>query len=206
MRLGCGCLLGLVAMVGVLGGVGWMAFRALQPSTVAITTPTAEDGRRAQEKIYDIVRRRRTSVVLTEGELNAFLTRHLVHAGDLPLTDFSVRLPARDRVEFSGRMPLRSLLADSPLAKAGALLPSAWFEWPVGVSIAGRVRLESGKGEKRYLRVSVERFAVGRQALPGFCARLLLDPSAVGLLRWRLPSGVEDVTVEPGRAVVRTAS
>jgi hypothetical protein len=34
--------------------------------------------------------------------------------------------------------------------------------------------------------------------------RLLLDPAAVGWLRWRLPEHVERVAIEPGRVLIQT--
>jgi hypothetical protein len=33
-----------------------------------------------------------------------------------------------------------------------------------------------------------------------------MDPGGVGLLRWPLPAHIESVTIEPGRAIIRTAS
>jgi hypothetical protein len=42
--------------------------------------------------------------------------------------------------------------------------------------------------------------------LPRITARLLLEPESLRWLRLRLPDHVEDVTIEPGRAVIRFAS
>ena len=42
--------------------------------------------------------------------------------------------------------------------------------------------------------------------MPALALRLLMDPGGVGLLRWPLPSHIESVTIEPGRAIIRTAS
>jgi hypothetical protein len=47
---------------------------------------------------------------------------------------------------------------------------------------------------------------VGRQRLPVALLRVLLDPAALQVLYWRMPSGIDAITVEPGRVVVRTAS
>jgi hypothetical protein len=40
--------------------------------------------------------------------------------------------------------------------------------------------------------------------LPVIAARVLLDPGTLRLLRWPLPDEVRAVTIEPGRAVIRT--
>jgi hypothetical protein len=61
-------------------------------------------------------------------------------------------------------------------------------------------------GARRQLSLDVEDFAVGRQRLPAGMLRVLLDPAAVGLLRWPLPEHVERVSIEPGRVVIHGAS
>jgi hypothetical protein len=213
MRLGCGCLVLALSILSIVGGAGWLVVRTLRP-VEPVALASAEDGRRAQAKILEIVRRGSSSrqgrsrdpVVLSEGELNAFLERHLVAAADVPVSRLSVRLPERDRVELTGLVPIEYLLADGSLGRARAILPAAWLARPVAVRLAGRARVESGSRDRRYLRFEVDEFALGHQRLPVAAARLVLDPAALGLLRWRLPEGVEDVTIEPGRAVVRTVS
>jgi hypothetical protein len=68
--------------------------------------------------------------------------------------------------------------------------------------------LEPGvtRAQQRYLRLDVVEFAVGRQRLPAAMLRLLLNPSALRVLRWPMPEGTDAVTIETGRVVVRLAS
>ena len=40
----------------------------------------------------------------------------------------------------------------------------------------------------------------------GRVANFLLDPATLGVLRWPVPDGVEAVTIEKGRVVIRIAS
>jgi hypothetical protein len=54
--------------------------------------------------------------------------------------------------------------------------------------------------------LDVDALVVGRQRVPALALRLLMDPGGVGLLRWPLPAHIESVTIEPGRAIIRTAS
>jgi hypothetical protein len=214
MRLGCGCLLATLLLIGSAVGLAWAAYRSLQRPDLAAVSTSAEDGRRAQEKIYEISKRlhgerstrQHGPVVLTEGEVNAFLARHLVEAADVPLSEFRVRLGSGERADVAVRTRLQSLVAESPLGALATAIPSRWLDRPAWISLGCRVRVEVAEHDRRYLRLDPEEFAIGRQPLPAFLARLVLDPGTVRFLRWRLPAGIEDVRVEQGRAVVRTAS
>ena len=211
MKAGCsGCLwaiavLALVALV--LGGAVGAGIRGLaKPEAAALPATTAADGARAQQKIFDLGRRARLAqpVVLTEAEVNALLSRHLVEARGVRLNTLGVRLVGGDRVELTGQAPLRQLLEEAGMQAIGRLLPARWLEHPLWLRVGARVRVS--EGPRRQLRLDVEDFAVGRQRLPGGTLRLLLDPAAVGLLRWPLPEHVERVTIEPGRVVIQGAS
>lgn len=215
MRLGCaGCFVSIL-MVFLMIVVAASAFVALaraldEPDTV-LPVPTEADGFRAQQKLYGLARVSRGAskeVVLTEAELNAFFARHLADAAELPLTGMAVRLVGQDVIEFVGRIPARHLLSELRLASLSSLLPARWTDRPAWLSLRARVGLEQGasREQRRYLRLDIERFALGRQRLPSALVRLLFSPATLGILRWRLPDTVESLRVEPGRLVIRTAS
>src|SRR3972149_3797455 len=86
MRLGCaGCLTFLLLAAAAAGAV-WTGIRASGEPALTVDAGTAADGMRAQKKILDIARGRVPEggrVVLTEGGINAFLTRHLADTAGL---------------------------------------------------------------------------------------------------------------------------
>lgn len=215
MRLGCsGCLVALGVLsiaVGAAAVAAWMAAGMLQP-TALIAPPTTEaDGLTAQQKIYDLTRRggrlaRRQPVVLTEAELNAFLSRHLAEAADLPVTGVALRLPADGFVDLAGRLPLGTLLSELPGPGVSRLLSAHWTERPVWVRIRGQARLDPGTGGRRYLRVDVDQFWLGRRRLPAVLVRLLFSPVALRLLRLPIPDTVESLSVHQEHLVIRVAS
>src|SRR5205823_6321319 len=120
MKAGCsGCLWAVVAVALaalVLGGAVGAGIRMLaKPGAAALPATTAADGSRAQQKIFDLGRRRARlpqPVVLTEAEVNALLARHLVEARGVRLNTMGVRLVGGDRVELTGQAPLRQLLEE----------------------------------------------------------------------------------------------
>jgi len=213
--VGCvGCLTVLI-VAALLAGGALFGLRMLQePEFPAILT-TAADGVRAQQKIFEVARRRAgrsgtngEPIVLSEHELNAFLSRHLADAADVPLSDVGLRL-ARDGIaQFRGRLPLRHLVSEPPLSALVGVLPAPWLERPVWLSLGTRARIELGaaRAQRRYLRLEVVELAVGRQWLPAPLVRLLLDPATLRVLRWPVPDAVEAVTIEQGRVLIRTAS
>jgi hypothetical protein len=209
MKAGCsGCLGGLVLLgvaALVIGGILGAGTRMLAAPGDALPATTAADGTRAQQKIFDLVRRPREGpVTLSEAEINALLTRHLVEARGVRLSKLGARLVGDDRVQLFGQLPARQLLDEAGLGAVSTVLPAGWVERPLWVNVGARVSVESGRG--RQLRLDVEDFALGRQRLPSRLLRLVLDPAAIGLLRWPLPEHVERVSVEPGRVVIRSAS
>ena len=123
----------------------------------------------------------------------------------MPVTVRAVRLGGDGMVEFKGRLALRDLLSASPLA---GLPPAAWLERPVWLHLSARASLEVGtaRGQRRYLRFDVQRFAIGRQPLPGLLLQLLPSPALQGLLRWRVPESIEAITIDPGAVVIKTSS
>jgi hypothetical protein len=207
-----GILLLIIVATG-LGGGAWVASRLFQRPPDVPVPGSAADGQRAQQKIYDIGRARRSAahgpetVVITEGELNAFLSRHVIDAVDVPLADLAVRMVGDDDVQIYGRTTLRGVLADAPLSNVIAALPARWQRQNIWLRFDGKVRVESPtNGNRRLLRIDLERLWVGRQPLPAICARLAFDPTVLGLLRWRLPARLEAVSIEPGRAIIRPPS
>jgi hypothetical protein len=211
MRLGCaGCLVSVTALAMAalaVGGAVGAAVRALaRPDGPLPAATTEADGTRAQQKLFELARRprRAPTVALSEAEVNALLARHLIEARGVRLGGPAARLLGRDRVELLAQLPLRQLLEDAGIPVLGDVLPAWWRTRQVWVRVGAHVRVD--EGTRRQLRLDVEGFAIGRQRLPAAALRLMLDPAAVGLLRWPLPRDVESVTIEPGRVIIRTAS
>jgi len=210
MRVGCAVLVATIVVVcGLAAGSLWIGSRMLQEPEVPVAAGTAEDGVRGQQKIYAILRGagratgRTRQIVLSEPELNAFLSRHLVaEAATIPFGPGVVRLVGDGIIEFKGQVPLRHVLA------IANLLPAPWPEQPVWLHLWARVSLEVGaaRGQRRYLRFDIERLALGRQPLPGVLPLLLLNPLILSQLRWRIPETVEAITIETRMVVIRIAS
>ena len=190
----------------VVGAAIWGVTLVRQTPDVPTITATAEDSARAQQKVFQIVNRGRgkpvSPVVFTEAEVNALVTRQL--AGQLPFAAPAVRLLANDTVELFGRVAVRRLLVESPIPWLSDLVPAGWGRREVWLRIRAQSTLESGRRPR--LRFEPTEFAVGRLPLPTVMVRLLLDPGTLGIFRWSLPSDVEDVTIEAGRATIRVAS
>lgn len=205
MRVGCGCLLGVILMVAAIGGLGWAVFNVLQTPDLRPATITMEESQQAQQKIYSIVSRsapRGSTVTLTEGELNAFLARNL---GDLAVKDLRVALGDAGTARITGRSTLGAMLAEAPLSGVRDLLPSGWLGRPVWLDLDTTPRVETTDG-RRFLRLDVRGFRLGRQSLPALLVRVILDPATTRVLRFVLPEHVDGVRIDPGRAVIRIAS
>jgi len=209
MRVGCAVIVATIAVVcGMAAGSLWIGSRMLQEPEVPVAAGTAEDGVRGQQKIYAIIRGagraigRTRQVVLSEPELNAFLSRHLAEVATIPFGPGAVRLVGDGIIEFKGQVPLRHVLAITNL------LPATWLEQPVWLHLWARASLEVGaaRGQRRYLRLDIERLALGRQPLPGVLPLLLLNPVILNQLRLRIPETVEAITIETRMVVIRIAS
>jgi hypothetical protein len=213
MRSGCVLVIGVVvAVLGMAAGSLWIGSRLVREPEVAAAAGFPEDGVRAQQKIFDLVRgeprgskARPHHVILTEAELNRFLSKNLVEVAQMPLAVRAVRLAGDGVVEFKGLLSLRDLLSGSPFA---ALAPASWLERPVWLHVSARASLEVGatRSQRRYLRFDILRFAIGRQPLPTVLLRLLPSPGLQGLLRWRIPESVDAITIDPGTVAIRTSS
>ena len=211
LRLGCfGCLT-VVILVALLGGGAWAVMQVLRTPDIATAPITATDGIRAQQKIFEVLRRsgsgRPHTVALNEREVNAFLGRHLAETADMPFRHLAVRLPSDGHAEIAGQLPLRQLLGVAPLSSLAGVLPTAWLDRGVWLALGARVTLEGDAGgrDRRYLRLDVERFWLGRLRLPELMMRVLLDPGALRLLRSPMPDAIDGLRVEPGRLVLQTA-
>ena len=211
LRLGCfGCLT-LIVVLGLVGAVGWGTYQLTRAPEIVAAPVSPADGLRAQQKIFEIIRRsgggRPHTVVLSEREVHAFVSRHLGETADLPFRNLAVRLPADGHAELAGQIPLRRLVAAPVYAALEAILPAEWLARPVWLALRTRVTLEGGSGSRarRYLRLDVERFWVGRQRFPQVMARLLLDLEALRLLRSPMPEAIEGLRIEPGRLVIQSA-
>jgi hypothetical protein len=207
----------VVVAAAVVGG-SWAVIQMLDSPGGMPVTASAADGRSAQQKIYEATRRggRGAPLVLSEGELNALVSRHLETNADVALTAVSFRLVDHDTVDLTGRLSLGRILAESPLTRVKNALPGVWLGRSVWIRLRARPRLETpqrsirgedaGRTRSRYVRMDVDSFWIGRQRLPAPFARLFLDPGALAFLRWRAPAGVEALTIEPGRVIIRVAS
>jgi len=179
---------------------------------VTAAAGTSEDGIRAQQKIFEIARGepprrggRPHQVIVTEAELNRFLSKHLVEVARMPVVFSAIHLAGDGVVEFKGLLPLRDLVSASLAAN---LVPTTWLDRQVWLHLNARASLVVGanRSQRRYLRFDVQRLAIGRQPLPGLLLRLLPSPGLQGLLRWRMPESVEGITIEPGAVVIKTSS
>jgi hypothetical protein len=213
MRSGCAVAFGAVLSAALLGALSlWAGSRLLREPDVTVAPGSSEDAIRGQQKIFDIVRggagRGRGgshAIVVSEAELNAFLSKNLVEVAKMPVTVRAIRLAGDGIVEFKGLVALRDVLAASPLV---SLVPSVWLEQQVWLHLVARASLEVGaaRTQRRHLRFDLQRVAIGRLALPGFFRWLLPSPVLEALVRWRMPESVESITIEPGTVVVRTSS
>jgi hypothetical protein len=194
-------------MVLLLGGAVVAGSRMLETPDLSPVASTPVDGTRAQQKLFEVARGTKgpDRVTLTEAEVNALLTRHLVQARGVRLGAPSVRLIGDDRFVLDAQSPVRRLLEEISLRALADVLPARWENRPLWVHVGARVHIVDGR-RRRQVRADVDEFAIGRQALPPPLLRVLLDPASVGLLEWPLPDHVERVAIEPGRVVIRTAS
>jgi hypothetical protein len=216
VRRGCGCgCLTVILVIALATGTLWFASGVFDRPATQHEIGNQADGRRAQQKIFELVsggpmsgRRddRKALVTLTERELNALLARHL-SADDFPLGEPRIRLIGGGMVEITGRLPLHALFGDS-LGWVVRLLPAGWADRPVWLRLRGDVRLETGaaRGDRRRLRLDVESLWVGRRRLPGAVLSALPDGPVVRATQWPVPETVDAVVVEPGRLTLTIRS
>jgi hypothetical protein len=218
VRLGCGGCLGSLLLLLFLAGAAlsgvWIASRATAVPEQAPVIGTERDGIRAQQTLFEIVRRgasrrppaerTRVEYALTEAELNALLARHLGRVSGLPLSDLAVRLVGGGIVELLGRVDADQIAGESSVA---GYLPEGWRRAGFLVTLRGPLRLETetSRGQARALRFEIDEAYVGRQRVPVFAIeRVLAAGERLG--RWSVPDSVSAVIIEKGRAVVQIDS
>jgi hypothetical protein len=209
-RLGCGCLSILFLGAFLVGGIGWMARGLYQPPGISPVTFVPADGISAQQKIYDLVGRSTSNratgqIILSERELNAFLARHLAEVADIPVMGAIVRLGGDGVYDLAVRLPARVVLGETPFGGVLDLSPARWVDRPIWLRLRAHIRVDPATtGQRRYLRLEVDRFYLGRTRLPAVAHRLLLGATALRLLALPLPAAIDDVKVEKERVVIRT--
>lgn len=179
--------------------------RTLQTPVVEPVRFTREDGVRAQQKIVDLAlhRGRRDPVLLTEAEVNAFVSRHLDPA-ELPVRGPVIRLHDGDALEIIGTVPLGRLVRESPVASLAEILPAWWLARPIWLSIAAHAA--TSVDGRHTLRLEPEHVLIGRQRAPAFALRLLFDPSSLRLMRIALPPEIQMVRIQSGRVIIQPAT
>ncbi|MFQ5519798.1 MAG: hypothetical protein ACE5FK_00230 [Candidatus Methylomirabilia bacterium] len=213
MRLGYGgwaVLLGILLGLGVIlaGGLIFSANIFYLPDQIPPPLGTIGDGRRAQQKMLEIVLRDRNvssrtqPIVLTEKEINAFLSRHLEESEGIPFSRLRVEV-SPETLGFQGRTRLRSLAKGIPFNYIAAYLPASENDRPVWLEMQAQVRLELGRTGKaqNYLRIEPTSVRVGAQAVS---AQLLSWIVGGRFFRWAVPSVVEGVQMKDGRVIVTT--
>lgn len=215
MRLGCiGCLLLIILILIVLlaaAGILFLSANIYGVPDVAETEFTRSDGYAAQQKIFEVLQResgrssRKDPIVLSDREVNAFLSRHLSQSVGLPLSPLSVRF-TRGEALVQGRTPLRKLLQGPPFAQLLPYISDQRLDRPVWVTVRGRLSVDSsiGSSAARYGKVSLTSLWLGKQPVSGWLLTIMMGPSSAYLLRWQVPSIVESIDIEEGQLVIRT--
>ena len=210
MRPGCVLVVsGIVALLGVGGAALWIGSRLTQEPDVVAAQGSPEDGLRAQQKIFELIRgedsrprSRPHQVVMTEAELNRFLSKNLVEVAKMP---FAVRGTSLGR-GWSRR--IQGLVA-APRSPLGLALDAAREPRPDRMARAARsgsisthrasLELGATRSQRRYLRFEVRALRDRPPAdYQSRSWRLLPNPAVQALLRWRMPESVEALTVDPG--------
>jgi hypothetical protein len=206
MRFGCfGCLVLIVAIMVVMVAAAGFLFLSGNMATAPDVQPTRftrADGFSAQRKLYELVLResgrstRIDPVILSEAEVNAFLSNHLAESADLPFSPLIVRF-AGGQMELRGQTILRHLLQGPPFPQFMRYLPAEKLDQPVWVTVRGRFVIE-------HARVDVTEFALGKQPVGKWLLWLMLGQTGSKLLRFQVPAVVDSVQIDERRAVIRT--
>lgn len=220
MKLGCGGCLGtliyLALLLGAVGGTAWVAVRALGSPDPPLPEGSVADAQRGQVKIFAILRagEKRSGVTpleehaVTDREINGFISRHLGQIQGTAVEGFGIRFVGDGVADLYAQLALRRVIGERVSTRLSGELPAGWADRPLWLRLSGPVHLQrdTGRTQPRALRMDVSEAFVGRQRVPAEVVGLLLGEDAARLLRWRVPDGVEGVTIEPGRAVVRMLS
>jgi hypothetical protein len=194
----------LLLGVAVALGAGLFAGRLLaqpEPTPTATWEPAA--GLRFQQALAELAMRaasaspRSDPVVVTAGELNAFLARH-VESRRLPFRPLVVA-PGEDRLVVAGRTSPAQLADRSWIGPLLGVLPRGARELDLWVSVRGRLVVRAGEAE-----FEVEETRVGRQRVPVGWVWSALDVDPREQLHWRMPRVVERIEARPGRLLIHT--
>lgn len=214
MRLGCfGCLALLIVILVVAVaslGIVFLSGNITSPPDVRPVRFTRADGYSAQQKLYEVVLRqsgrssRLDPVVITEQEANAFLSNHLAEAAALPFNPLVVKF-MNGQIELRGQTLLRNLLQGPPFAQILPYISDSRLDTPIWVTVKGRIVIEGAPaGGRAYGRVDLSEFALGKQDLGTWLLTLMLGSTSTKILRWQVPSIVQEIQVEEAKAVIVT--
>jgi hypothetical protein len=192
----------LLAGLAAVGG-GLLAIRLLAQPDAGLVSPAVGSGGHVQRALGELVMRatgvsgRTEPLVLTSGELNEFLARH-VESRRLPYRPLLVRA-GEDDLQLTGRTSLGQLAGRSWIRTVLTWLPAAVRDLDLWVSVQGRLVLRQGE-----LEFAVQRATLGRQPVPPTWLWRALDFDPREQLHWRLPRVVERIEVRPGQLVIYT--
>src|SRR4029077_20059608 len=143
-------------------------------------------------------------LVLSEAEVASLVSARLADA-DLQLALVAVRLRS-DRVSAQGRVPLGTLLQDSPMAWMGSVVPRGTLGTPIWLTLTGLVEVEAPSGPRRprHAEARLLTARLGRVPVPSWLLPVMLGPRGASVLRWQVPGAVDRLEVGEGRITVRT--
>jgi hypothetical protein len=214
MRLGClGCFVLIVVGLGglvIAGGALFLSTNIFGTPDVHPVSYTPGDGHTAQQKLYEVLLRqagrsgRKDPIVLTDREANAFVAQHLAEVAGVPVTPLIVKF-TNGQFFAQGQTTLRNLLRGAPFSYLLGYVPSRWPGRSVWVTVQGQLTISGGpNGAPRYGDVTVTQLTLGRQPLHSFLLYMMMGPSGAGLFHWRVPSVVDQVQIQDGRAIIHT--
>jgi hypothetical protein len=205
---GCVAVIVAILVIAVIGlGVLFLSTNIFGPLEIKPVSFTRNDGYAAQQKLFEVASRqsgrssRRDTIVITEPEANAFLSKHLDQSG-LPVSPIVVRF-SKGEILAQGQTAFRNLLKGPPFAQIAPYLSTKRLDEPVWVTVGGRIKIE-GTGNGRQGSVEVTQFALGKQSVGSILLLLLMGPSGGGLLEWPVPAVVDQVRIGEGQLSITT--
>jgi hypothetical protein len=179
----------------------WMALA--WPDETGDVAPDPRAGLHVQSVLAQLFLReagltsRQDPLVLTAGEVNAFLAGH-VEVRDPPVWPVRVEI-SPDGVELGGATSLGRLMARVFGSAPARMLPGFVAGHQVWLTARGQIAVVSpGRGEFR-----AHAATIGRQRVPVAVLWRMLGGRPVALV-WRMPRVVERIDAEPGRLLIRT--
>jgi hypothetical protein len=215
MKLGCaGCLILVVLLAflaAVVGGFFVLSGNIFEEPRLEVLDSGRADVSATRSKLYEIVQRdagqsgRQDPIILSEGEINALVVRHLAEKGGLRFDPFVMRL-TQGQFLLQGRTVLRSLLQGPPFAQLAPYLPTVQLNRPLWITVRGYVSVQPGEPGAKPGRASVTltEFDLGKQPVGNWPFSVVMGPAGFGLLKWPVPGVVRDIDIEDRRILVRT--